>query len=306
MRTCRDETVDLSRKQWDVTSSHDFIFHTWNSQILYLQEIMRVDSSVSFTLVFMDKEIDLCREQSTFSNSPLESEEGLVLDPWLQDQCTSLLQAAIPGLFHSMASIFLSHKKLGKGKLESWALPSRPSDCPTWWMKITSCFMRAMAEVSVMTIPHLLTLKFKPSIDYWIHHSKKSTYLLKTYYTPGIRLSISVFHLIFIKTLWGDHAHFVDGDTKMCSNLPKVLPQASMRFSRSAWRWSPYSGHLHRPSSHCLGGTLILDNWSTHCSPPTVRLASHENSFHQPQGVKWFPLCVISRYLKGWLPSLSY
>lgn len=94
--------------------------------------------------------------------------------------------------------------------------------------------MRAMAEVSVMTIPHLLTLKFKPSIDYWIHHSKKSTYLLKTYYTPGIWLSISVFHLIFIKTLWGDHAHFVDGDTKMCSNLPKVLPQASMRFSRSA------------------------------------------------------------------------
>lgn len=50
-------------------TSKDLKFHTWNSQISQLEEINRVDNSTSFTLVFINKEINFCREQVTFSNS---------------------------------------------------------------------------------------------------------------------------------------------------------------------------------------------------------------------------------------------
>lgn len=56
------------------------IFCTWNSYVSQLEEIKGVDSSVSFTLVFTDEEIEFSREQITFSNSHIEWEERLVLE----------------------------------------------------------------------------------------------------------------------------------------------------------------------------------------------------------------------------------
>lgn len=112
-------------------------------------------------------------------------------------------------------------------------------------------------------------------------NNKFTYYLLTPYYEPGIQLSTDVFPLIFIKTLLSDHAHFTDGETKMFSNLPKVLPQVRKRVSMSAWRWSPHCGHLHGLSSHWPSGTVFLDNWSTHDPPTTV--------CHYYQSRKWFP-----------------
>lgn len=43
-------------------TSRDLKFHKCNSQISQPEEIKKVDSSVSFTLVFIDEEIKVCGE----------------------------------------------------------------------------------------------------------------------------------------------------------------------------------------------------------------------------------------------------
>ena len=49
--------------------------------------------------------------------------------------------------------------------------------------------------------------------------------MLTTYYVLGIGINSDVFHLFLIKTLLSDHTHFIDGKTKIYSNVSKVSPR---------------------------------------------------------------------------------
>ena len=132
-------------------TSKDLNFHTWNSQVSQLEEINRVDNSTSFTLVFINKEINFCREQVTFSNSQVGRRGGVkTLDSKTFITLGSILcLIPLPGLKIS--------KPWKLGQRRSGLMSPGPKDPLTHFL-----FHEGLGKVHSDDSPNLLTLKFKP------------------------------------------------------------------------------------------------------------------------------------------------